>query len=159
MIIWVSAAQISLRYVRDRCGEDICGILLHLRQDMAVGLQGQCDVGVSEALADDLGMHTVLHQERGMGMAQAMERDARHAGRLDQFDEAMDVVVVQGLLISLGTHGYSRANRRPGPRKADSANALVRYYAQDATLKEDEAVLHRLVAHLQMEVGALVGPS
>ncbi len=52
---------------------------LHVRQDVAVGVQREGDAGVPQALGHHLGMHARLQEQRLVGMPQAVEvvRDPR----------------------------------------------------------------------------------
>ena len=48
--------------------ETLGGRLLHARNDVAIGVEGRRDSGVSQALLDDLRMNTLFEQQSGVGV-------------------------------------------------------------------------------------------
>ena len=71
----------------DGCDEvfyELGGLALEMRQDVAVGVQGEADAGVAESLLNDLGMDALLQHERGRRVAQIMESDLGQASPLEQ---------------------------------------------------------------------------
>jgi len=55
---------------------------LHPRHHVAIGVQGDADRGVPEALLHDLGMHALTQEHRGMSVPQVVEA-AGEAGLLE----------------------------------------------------------------------------
>ena len=50
---------------------------------MAIGVEGDGDVGVAEDLGDDLGVDAGPQGQGGVGVAQVVEADRRQAGAAD----------------------------------------------------------------------------
>jgi hypothetical protein len=55
---------------------------------VAVGLQGDADVGVAQALARHLGVDALFHQQGRVGVPEAMKRDAWYASFRQERDKA-----------------------------------------------------------------------
>ena len=60
---------------------------LHGGHDVLVGVHGHGDAGVSEAFADDLGVHVLLEEDGGVRVAEVVESDP---GNLDPRDETSE---------------------------------------------------------------------
>ena len=73
---------------------------------MAVGVEGEVYVGVAQKLLNELGIYTLLQQERGAGAPQVVEAGAlREPGKLECSLEApVEVAISQGSADAGGEH-------------------------------------------------------
>ena len=89
----------------DGRAERIRGGGLHGRHDVLVDVHRQRHVGVPETLADHLGVHVVLQQDGGVGVAQVVEPDTGNVELLHCADERVgDAVRVGRRAVRLREH-------------------------------------------------------
>jgi len=54
---------------------------------MAVGIEGDVDAAMSQALLDDLGVDALREHQAGGGMAEIVKANLRQAGRIENLTE------------------------------------------------------------------------
>src|SRR5215212_10984125 len=64
----------------DEIGDGRGRLTVHARDDVAVGLEGEGDAGVAQALADHLGRDPGLEGRGGVAVAHVMQADPRQPG-------------------------------------------------------------------------------
>ena len=75
-----------------------CRLALLAGEDVAVDVEGEGDVGVSEAFADDSGVDACGEELGGVGVSESVEGDVGDGERADEVGESSaDVVGVVGL--------------------------------------------------------------
>jgi hypothetical protein len=77
----------ALRCRSERGVEQIRGLALHVRRNVAVAVQGDTGTGVTEPLPHDLRMDPLGEQEGRARASQVVEADHGHAGGRDQLAE------------------------------------------------------------------------
>ncbi len=65
------------------------GVSVHRRQHVRVGVQRHGDIGVTEAIGDDLDGDAGLEQQRRVGVPQVMEPDATEVAGGDELAEVV----------------------------------------------------------------------
>ena len=85
-------------------------LLLHVREQVRVDVQGDADGGVSEHLGDDLGVDVLREQQRGAGMAEVVKANLWQPRVLQERLEGA-VAEVRGVYDGLGLGGEDQASR------------------------------------------------
>ncbi len=63
--------------IEDQGSDEHCRRLLKRWNRMAIDVERECDIGMSEPLAHDLRVHAGLERERRVSVAEVVEADSR----------------------------------------------------------------------------------
>lgn len=88
---WAVANNLSTIFAAQQGVDRLGGGLLQRRRQVRVDLEGGADIAMTEPLTHNLGMHARHQHDRGRGVAQVVDADARHAGLItDAFKRHVD---------------------------------------------------------------------
>src|SRR5215211_3809406 len=102
---WPLVLLRALGLSEQRCPEALRGKVLIPRQDMAVGVERDADLRMSDPLRHERHRHTITQEPRRVRVAQVMDPDLLHTGPLhDDLEALQDVVRVEDAPVACTEH-------------------------------------------------------
>ena len=83
--IFLSGLVFSTHLLADDPTDGVCGVLLHLRRGMGVGVQGEASRVVAQRAGQRLYVHAAFQGQRGEGVAEIVKPDVLRADGLQNF--------------------------------------------------------------------------